>query len=127
VAVARRCRALLARRVPAIRKTADRVQLVAATSREQGAAITQINRATGQVEQVTQRTAAAAQELSATAEEMATQAKGLETLISFFQLRGSTSRAAPVPREPADPVRRLTPRRARRTTDTIGALSAPAE
>jgi methyl-accepting chemotaxis protein len=126
VAVAERSGALLARLVPAIRKTADLVQEVAASSREQGAAITQINRATGQVEQVTQRTAAAAQELSATAEEMATQAKGLESLISFFQLRGST-RAAPITREPADPAPPLKPRRARRMTASIDALSAPAE
>jgi methyl-accepting chemotaxis protein len=75
VAVAERSSALLVRLVPSIRQTADRVQEVAAASREQAAAVAQINRATSEVEQVTQRTASAAQ------------AQSLRDVMTFFQLR----------------------------------------
>ncbi len=102
VAVAERSGALLAQLVPSIRKTADLVQEVAASSREQGAAVAQINRATSEVEQVTQRAASAAEELSSTSEEMAAQAKALQELMMFFQTRGAEAprAAASAPRAP---------------------------
>ncbi len=71
--------------VPAIRKTVDLVQNVAAASREQAAGVGQINSALSQVDQVTQRNASAAEELSSTAEEMAAQADSLRRVISFFK------------------------------------------
>jgi methyl-accepting chemotaxis protein len=82
VKVAERSGQLLAALVPAIQKTADLVQEVAATSREQAAGVTQVNKAIGQVNQVTQRNAAAAEELSSTAESLATQAATLEQLLA---------------------------------------------
>jgi len=77
---------LLTELVPAIQKTADLVQEVAATSREQAAGVSQINGAISQVGLVTQRNAAGAEELSSTAEELASQAEALQDMISFFRV-----------------------------------------
>jgi methyl-accepting chemotaxis protein len=90
VRVADRSGALLQELVPAIRRTAELVQDVTAASNEQAAGVAQINRALTQVDQVTQRNATAAEELAATAEEMAAQAEGLQGVVEFFQLPGST-------------------------------------
>ncbi|MEA2490171.1 MAG: methyl-accepting chemotaxis protein [Acidobacteriota bacterium] len=89
VRVADRSGALLTELVPAIRRTAELVQNVAAASNEQAGGVAQINRALTQVDQVTQRNATAAEELAATAEEMAAQAEGLQSLVEFFQLPGA--------------------------------------
>ncbi|HJV37753.1 MAG TPA: methyl-accepting chemotaxis protein [Geothrix sp.] len=83
--------------VPAIRKTAELVQEVAATSREQASGVKQMNKAMTQVDQVTQRNASAAEELSSTAEELASQAEALQQLVAFFKVTGdeAVSRHAP--------------------------------
>ncbi len=94
VEVAERSGLLLGELVPAIVRTAELVQQVAATSREQGVGVSQINQAMGLVDRVTQRTASAAEELAATAEQVASQAEALRRLMSFFHLEGD-------PREPA--------------------------
>jgi methyl-accepting chemotaxis protein len=86
VQIAERSGGLLNELVPAIQKTADLVQEVAATSGEQAAGVSQINRAIGQVGLVTQRNAAGAEELSSTAEELASQAEALQDMISFFRV-----------------------------------------
>jgi methyl-accepting chemotaxis protein len=86
VQIAERSGGLLAELVPAIQKTADLVQEVAATSREQAAGVNQINGAISQVGIVTQRNAAGAEELSSTAEELASQAEALQDMISFFRV-----------------------------------------
>jgi methyl-accepting chemotaxis protein len=96
VAVAERSGSLIAELVPAIRKTADLVQEVAAASQEQGAGVGQVNKAMGVVDSVTQRNASAAEELSSTSEEMASQAESLQSLMSFFRLADErTVRAQP--------------------------------
>jgi methyl-accepting chemotaxis protein len=97
VTVAERSGARLRELVPAIRKTAELVQEVAATSREQALGVAQINKAMGQVDDVTQRNAAAAEELSSTAEEMAAQAESLQQIVSFFKLSDVSRDAAAVP------------------------------
>jgi methyl-accepting chemotaxis protein len=94
VTVAERSGALLAELVPAIKKTAELVQEVAAASREQSSGVAQINQAMSQVDQVTQRTASAAEELASTAEEMSAQAESLQQLVSFFKLADSTPRVS---------------------------------
>ena len=91
VGVAERSGKLLEDLVPAIRKTADLVQEVAAASNEQASGVTQINKAMSQVDQVTQRNASASEELASTAEEMASQAEALSQLMSFFRLNGFES------------------------------------
>jgi methyl-accepting chemotaxis protein len=89
--------------VPAIRKTADLVQEVAAASAEQSSGVGQINKAMTQVDQVTQRNASAAEELASTAEEMASQAEALQQLVSYFRvatLEAAPARLAPAPHRP---------------------------
>jgi methyl-accepting chemotaxis protein len=106
VRVAERAGQSLTELVPAIKKTAELVQEVAAASREQASGVTQMNKAMGQVDQVTQRNASAAEELSSTAEEMASQAETLQQLMAFFRVSGlaepgpgrSTASLPPVPR-----------------------------
>jgi methyl-accepting chemotaxis protein len=104
VKVAQRSGELLVSLVPAIRKTADLVQEVAASCSEQSAGVSQINRAMAQVDQVTQRNASATEELASTAEELAAQAEALQQLMSFFRVAGgqepATRRMAPVATEP---------------------------
>lgn len=86
--VAERSGKLLGELVPAIRKTAELVQEVAAASREQSSGVSQINKAMGQVDQVTQRNASSAEELTSTAEELSSQAAALQKLMGFFKVAG---------------------------------------
>jgi len=90
VNVAERSGAILKELVPAIQKTAELVQDVAAASKEQSSGVTQINKAMGQVDTVTQRNASSAEELSSTSEELAAQSEQLQQLMTFFKVRGET-------------------------------------
>jgi methyl-accepting chemotaxis protein len=108
VKVAERSGQLLGDLVPSIRKTAELVQEVTATSAEQASGVSQINQAMGQVDQATQRNAAAAEELSSTAEEMTSQAQALEALMAFFTLAASAP-AAPDEPAPSAPSPRRAP------------------
>jgi hypothetical protein len=109
VRVAERSGQLLAELVPAIKKTAELVQEVAAASREQASGVTQVNKAITQVNQVTQRNASAAEELSSTAEGLATQAASLEQLLALSRVAalaetaGAPQPALAVPRVAAAP------------------------
>ncbi len=96
VRVADRSGALLTDLVPAIRRTAELVQDVAAASNEQAVGVAQINQSLAQVDQVTQRNASAAEEMAATAEEMAAQAEALQNLVGFFRI-GNERRTALTP------------------------------
>lgn len=121
VALAERSGTLLSELVPAIRKTADLVQEVAAASSEQAAGVSQVNRAMTLVDQVTQRNASAAEELSATAEEMSAQALSLQEILAFFRFEEepeSQSRARPSrPEPPAPPPAQRSPRSGSPSTD----------
>lgn len=75
---------LLEEIVPSIKKTADLVQEISASSEEQASGITEVNGAMGQLDTVTQSNAALAEELSATAEEMSAQTQALSDMMSFF-------------------------------------------
>ena len=93
VKVAERSGVLIAELVPAIRKTADLVQEVAAASQEQSAGVGQVSKAMATVDAVTQRNASAAEELSSTAEEMASQAEALLQTVGFFRVREAVQQA----------------------------------
>lgn len=88
VNVAERSGAILRELVPAIQKTAELVQDVAAASKEQSSGVAQINKAMSQVDTVTQRNASSAEELSSTSEELAAQSEQLQQLMTFFRVRG---------------------------------------
>ncbi len=94
VKVAERSGELLGALVPAIRKTADLVQEVTASSREQASGVNQINKAMSQVDQVTQRNASSVEELSSAAEEMSSQAEGMQQLMGFFKVEDARQGSA---------------------------------
>lgn len=84
VEVAEKAGEMLARLVPDIQKTADLVQEISASSREQDSGAEQINKAILQLDEVIQQNASASEEMASTSEELASQAEQLQTTISFF-------------------------------------------
>jgi len=84
VATADEAGAVISRIVPDIRKTAELVQEISASSREQNSGIEQINKAILQLDQVIQHNAAASEELASMAEQLSAQSRQLEDEISFF-------------------------------------------
>ena len=72
--------------VPSIRKTADLVQEIAASSKEQSAGVEQINSAITQLDGVIQHNASSSEETASMAEELSGQAEQLSESISFFKL-----------------------------------------
>ena len=97
VQLAERAGQLLNTMVPAIQKTAELVQEIAAASAEQSTGAAQINTAINQLNQTAQQSASASEQLAATAEEMNGQVVELRDLIGFFKL---DSARAPARREP---------------------------
>ncbi len=76
---------MLRKIVPDIRKTADLIQEIAATSKEQDVGADQVNRAVQQLDIVVQQNAAAAEEMASTAEELSSQSEQLLQTIAFFK------------------------------------------
>jgi methyl-accepting chemotaxis protein len=94
VRIAAHSRELLADLVPAIRKTAELAQEVAAASGEQSTGVAQINDAMSKMDHVTQKNATGAEQLSSTAEQLATQAQGLRQSMHFFRMGNGMDDAA---------------------------------
>ena len=84
--------AVISEMIPNIRKTADLVQEISATSLEQSTGAQQISTVIMQLDQVIQSNAASAEESLAMAEELYTQAENLGKLISFFKIRNNAAR-----------------------------------
>ncbi len=74
----------LAKLIPDIKKTADLIQEVNASSQEQARGLDQINRAVMQLDQVVQNNSAVAEHSASLAEELASQAETLGDTISWF-------------------------------------------
>jgi methyl-accepting chemotaxis protein len=98
VQLAERAGQLLDTMVPAIQKTAELVQEIAAASAEQSTGASQINTAINQLNQTAQQSASASEELAATAEEMNGQVVELRELIGFFKLDSAQYQARREPR-----------------------------
>lgn len=94
VNVAEQAGSMLAKLVPDIQKTAELVQEIAASSREQTQGADQINSAIQQLDQVIQQNAGASEELSSAAEELSGYASQLQATIAFFHIDGG-GRTAP--------------------------------
>jgi len=77
--------------VPAIGKTSELVQEIAAASSEQSSGVGQINTAMNQLNQITQQNASSSEELAATAEEMSSQAAQLQQVMGFFKVDVSSA------------------------------------
>lgn len=99
VAIAEQAGEMLSKMLPDIQKTAELVQEISASSREQDSGAEQINKAIQQLDQVIQQNAGAAEEMASTTEELSSQAEQLKATIAFFILdSGSKRAAAPVRR-----------------------------
>ncbi|MFO8042636.1 MAG: methyl-accepting chemotaxis protein [Alkalispirochaeta sp.] len=81
----------LEKMLPEVERTAELVNEITATSREQSAGADEINNTMQQLDEVVQSNASAAEELASTAEELQGQAQNLEDTISFFHVEHSGS------------------------------------
>ena len=97
VAIAEQAGDMLTRMLPDIQKTAELVQEISASSREQDTGAEQINKAIQQLDQVIQKNASAAEEMASTTEELSSQAEQLKATIAFFSLESGSQRALPAP------------------------------
>ena len=105
VAVAEQAGDMLAKMLPDIQKTAELVQEISASSKEQDTGADQINRAIQQLDQVIQQNAGSAEEMASTTEELSSQAEQLKSVIAFFTLdSGKQRRAVPPPRPAHKPL-----------------------
>lgn len=86
VKIAEEAGQMLSKLVPDIQKTAELVQEITASSKEQAAGVEQINKAIQQLDQVIQQNASASEEMASTAEELSSQAELLTESMRFFRL-----------------------------------------
>ncbi len=101
VEVAEKAGQMLQALVPDIQKTADLVQEIAASSKEQSEGAAQVNKAIQQLDQVVQQNASASEEMASTAEELSSQAELLQSTMSWFNVgQGQTQQQ---PRKPHKP------------------------
>jgi methyl-accepting chemotaxis protein len=86
VAIAEQAGTMLNQMLPDIQKTAELVQEISASSKEQDTGAEQINKAIQQLDQVIQQNAASSEEMAATTEELTSQAELLKNTMAFFVL-----------------------------------------
>ncbi len=107
VDVAEKAGVMFSKLIPDIKRTAELVDEIAASSIEQNTGAQQIGKAVGQLDQVVQQNASASEQMASTSEELAGQAEQLQATISFFRVdaRGSSLQAhrsvAPKTRKPS--------------------------
>jgi methyl-accepting chemotaxis protein len=106
VAIAEQAGEMLTRMVPDIQRTAELVQEITASSKEQDTGAEQINKAIQQLDQVIQQNASASEEMASTSEELASQSDLLKDTISFFNIgtAGRRTTSATTARKPAHKV-----------------------
>jgi len=103
VQVAETAGQMLDKMLPDIQRTAELVQEISASSREQDTGAEQINKAIQQLDMVIQQNASASEEMASTSEELSGQAEQLKDSISFFRIDGSHARS---PQRSARPARK---------------------
>jgi methyl-accepting chemotaxis protein len=86
LAISDKAGALIGRIVPSIQKTAELVQEIAGSSKEQASGVSQISGALLQLDKVIQRNAAASEELAGMSGELTSQATKLAESIGFFRV-----------------------------------------
>ena len=104
VGLAEKAGMLLEGMLPSIQQTADLVDAISLSARDQNASLVQIHSAIGQITQAIQLNAVASEELSATSEEMNEQAHQLRELMGYFSLGVADDGRESLSPEPA-PVR----------------------
>ncbi len=75
--------------VPEVKRTAQLVKEISATSTEQNTGALQINNAIQQLNSVTQQSASTSEELSGSAEQLSQQAQRLKELVAYFRIEDS--------------------------------------
>ncbi len=86
VEVAEKAGKMLEQLVPDIQKTAELVQEISTSTREQDTGAEEINRGLQELDQVVQQSAAASEEMAATSEQLTSQAGQLRQSMSFFKM-----------------------------------------
>jgi len=86
VEVAEEAGEMLDMMLPDIQKTAELVQEISASSKEQDAGAVQINQAVQQLDSVIQQNASASEQMASTSEELSSQAEQLQEAIAFFRM-----------------------------------------
>jgi methyl-accepting chemotaxis protein len=87
--VSERAGAMLTKLVPDIQKTAELVQEISASSKEQASGADQINASIQRLNDIIQKNVGAADAMNATSGELAQQAARLQSTIAFFKANGS--------------------------------------
>jgi methyl-accepting chemotaxis protein len=95
VAIAEQAGEMLTKMVPDIQRTAELVQEITASSKEQDTGAEQINKAIQQLDQVIQQNASASEEMASTSEELSSQAEQLSDAVAFFKIDGGGHSRAP--------------------------------
>ena len=108
VEVAERAGDMLSKMVPDIQRTAELVQEIAASSKEQDTGAEQVNKAITQLDQVIQQNASASEEMASTSEELSSQAEQLRDTIAFFNIGAGASQKSQ-PKAAAKPAGRKVP------------------
>ena len=119
VDVAERAGAMLDKLVPDIQKTAELVQEISASSKEQASGADQINSSIQQLNNVIQQNAGSTEEMASTAQELSSQSEQLLQTVAFFKvdlnggrtvqrLQTGSRLTSPQPKpHPLAPVRRI--------------------
>ncbi len=107
VDVAEEAGTVLKELVPGIRRTAELVQEISASSAEQRSGSAQVNKALAQLDQVVQQNASQAEEMAGTSEELSGQADQLREVIGFFETEavngdGNTTTTTALPATPGE-------------------------
>jgi len=119
VDVAERAGAMLDKLVPDIQKTAELVQEISASSKEQASGADQINSSIQQLNNVIQQNAGSTEEMASTAQELSSQSEQLLQTMAFFKVNVNGGRTVPrlqpgnrtsVLIKPLAPVSRIKPR-----------------
>jgi methyl-accepting chemotaxis protein len=95
VGVAEEAGGLLAKIVPDIRRTAELVQEISASSAEQSSGATQITKAVTQLDSVIQQNASSSEQMASMAEELSGQSTRLAEVLSYFSMRKTEGAAMP--------------------------------
>ncbi|HEX9079648.1 MAG TPA: methyl-accepting chemotaxis protein, partial [Desulfuromonadaceae bacterium] len=103
VQVAETAGQMLDKMLPDIQRTAELVQEISASSREQDSGAEQINKAIQQLDSVIQQNASASEEMASTSEELSGQAEQLSDIVAFFKIEegGGSPPAARMLKAPA--------------------------
>jgi len=86
VIIAEKAGASISEMIPNIKRTAELVQEISASSNEQNSGAEQINISINQLDTIVQQNAASAEESASMAEELASQSTQMQSIMEFFKI-----------------------------------------